>query len=81
MCRVKLGAFGDTGLKVSPIGLGMAALGRPGYINLGHAQDLAYDYDLDAMEQRAHHVLDAAWDSGIRYFDAARAKFYAEPRR
>jgi len=51
----------------------MAALGRPGYINLGHAQDLASDYDVDAMEQRAHHVLDAAWNSGIRYFDAARS--------
>jgi aryl-alcohol dehydrogenase-like predicted oxidoreductase len=70
---VKLRSFGDTGLEVSPIGLGMAALGRPGYINLGHAQDLAYDYDEDAMEQRAHHVLDAAWDSGVRYFDAARS--------
>jgi aryl-alcohol dehydrogenase-like predicted oxidoreductase len=51
----------------------MAALGRPGYINLGHAQDLACDYDVEAMEQRAHQVLDAAWDSGIRYFDAARS--------
>ena len=51
----------------------MAALGRPGYINLGHAQDLAYDYDEDAMGRKAHHVLDAAWDSGIRYFDAARS--------
>jgi aryl-alcohol dehydrogenase-like predicted oxidoreductase len=70
---VKLRAFGDTGLKVSPIGLGMAALGRPGYINLGHAQDLAHDYDEDVMEQRADHVLDAAWNSGIRYFDAARS--------
>jgi len=70
---VKLRPFGDTGLKVSPIGLGMAALGRPGYINLGHAQDLAYDYEGDAMEQRAHLVLDAAWASGVRYFDAARS--------
>jgi aryl-alcohol dehydrogenase-like predicted oxidoreductase len=70
---VNLRPFGDTGLKVSPIGLGMAALGRPGYINLGHAQDLAHDYDVNAMEQRAHRVLDAAWDSGIRYFDAARS--------
>jgi aryl-alcohol dehydrogenase-like predicted oxidoreductase len=51
----------------------MAALGRPGYINLGHAQDLARDYDVQAMEQRAYEVLDAAWDGGIRYFDAARS--------
>jgi aryl-alcohol dehydrogenase-like predicted oxidoreductase len=52
--------FGDTRLMVSRIGLGMAALGRPGYINLGHAQDLARNYDVQAMEQRAYEVLDAA---------------------
>jgi aryl-alcohol dehydrogenase-like predicted oxidoreductase len=65
--------FGDTRLMVSRIGLGMAALGRPGYINLGHAQDLACTYDVKAMEQRAYEVLDAAWDAGVRYFDAARS--------
>jgi aryl-alcohol dehydrogenase-like predicted oxidoreductase len=65
--------FGDTGLVVSRIGLGMAALGRPGYINLGHARDLARDYEVAVMEQRAHEVLDAAWDTGVRYFDAARS--------
>jgi aryl-alcohol dehydrogenase-like predicted oxidoreductase len=65
--------FGDTGLMVSRIGLGMAAMGRPGYINLGHAQDLARKYDVQAMEQRAYEVLDAARDGGIRYFDAARS--------
>jgi hypothetical protein len=70
---VELRTFGDTGLKVSPIGLGMAALGRPGYINLGHAHDLGHDYDVPAMERRAHTVLDAAWSTGIRYFDAARS--------
>jgi aryl-alcohol dehydrogenase-like predicted oxidoreductase len=70
---VELRAFGDTGLVVSRVGLGMAALGRPGYINLGHAQDLARDHDVAAMEQRAHEVLDAAWDVGVRYFDAARS--------
>ena len=70
---MELRAFGDTGLVVSRIGLGMAALGRPGYINLGHAQDLARDHDVAAMEQRAHEVLDAAWDAGVRYFDAARS--------
>ena len=29
---MQLRPFGNTGLLVSPIGLGMAALGRPGYI-------------------------------------------------
>jgi aryl-alcohol dehydrogenase-like predicted oxidoreductase len=70
---VELRRFGDTGLTVSRIGLGMAALGRPGYINLGHSDDLAHDYDVDEMERRAHDVLDAAWNAGIRYFDAARS--------
>src|ERR1700733_708327 len=65
--------FGNTGLMVSRVGLGVAALGRPGDINLGHAQDLARNYDVQAMEQRAYAVLDAARDSGIRYFDAARS--------
>src|SRR5262249_23521724 len=27
--------------KFAPIGLGLAALGRPGYITVGHARDLA----------------------------------------
>ena len=35
----------------SRLGLGLASLGRPGYINLGHAADLGRDYDRAAMEQ------------------------------
>lgn len=60
------------------LGLGLAALGRPGYINLGHADDLGRMYAVDAMEQQAHAVLDAAWAHGIRYFDAARSYGRAE---
>jgi aryl-alcohol dehydrogenase-like predicted oxidoreductase len=70
--------FGTTGLTVTPLGLGLAALGRPGYINLGHATDLAHDYDVAAMEARAHATLDAAWAAGVRYFDAARSYGRAE---
>jgi aryl-alcohol dehydrogenase-like predicted oxidoreductase len=51
----------------------MAALGRPGYINLAHAGDLEHDYDPRAMERHAHAVLDAAWAAGVRYFDVARS--------
>ena len=36
--------LGRTGSIVSRLGLGLAALGRPGYINLGHADDLGHDY-------------------------------------
>ena len=70
--------LGRTGLDVSRIGLGLAALGRPGYINLGHAADLGGDHAVAAMETRAHAVLDAAWDAGVRYFDAARSYGRAE---
>jgi aryl-alcohol dehydrogenase-like predicted oxidoreductase len=60
------------------MGLGLAALGRPGYIDLGHGDDFAGETDVAAMEARAHEVLDAAWDLGVRYFDAARSYGLAE---
>jgi len=60
------------------MGLGLAALGRPGYINLGHAGDLNHNYSVAAMEEHSHQVLDAAWKAGIRYFDAARSYGRAE---
>ena len=70
--------LGASVLSVSRIGLGLAALGRPGYINLGHAADLDGDYGVAAMAANAHAVLDAAWAAGIRYFDAARSYGRAE---
>ncbi len=70
--------LGHTDLEVTPLGLGLAALGRPGYINLGHAEDLAGHTDVESMERRAHDVLDAAYEGGIRYFDAARSYGLAE---
>ena len=75
---MKLRSLGDTDLTVTPMGLGLAALGRPGYINLGHSADLGRDYDVAAMAAHAHAVLDAAWAAGIRYFDAARSYGRAE---
>ncbi len=69
--------LGATGLPVSPLGLGLAALGRPGYINLGHADDVG-DTDVAAMEAHAHAVLDAAYAGGVRYVDAARSYGRAE---
>jgi len=75
---MELRKLGTTELIVSPIGLGLAALGRPGYINLGHAEDLDENYEVRAMEAHTHAVLDAAWEAGIRYFDAARSYGRAE---
>jgi aryl-alcohol dehydrogenase-like predicted oxidoreductase len=60
------------------LGLGLAALGRPGYVTLNHASDLGGRYDPSAMEAHAHAVLDAAFDGGIRYVDAARSYGRAE---
>ena len=75
---MKLQQFGTTNHNVSPIGLGLAALGRPGYINLGHGEDLQHDYEVGAMTLRTHDLLDAAWNAGVRYFDAARSYGRAE---
>ncbi len=70
--------LGRAGLRVSRIGLGLATLGRPGYINLGHGEDLAGRTDVAGMEQNAHDVLDSAYERGVRYFDAARSYGRAE---
>jgi aryl-alcohol dehydrogenase-like predicted oxidoreductase len=70
--------LGATGVMVGPIGLGLAALGRPEYINLERDADLGPDRSVVAMEQRCHAVLDAAWASGVRYVDAARSYGRAE---
>src|SRR5215210_7249823 len=60
------------------LGLGLAALGRPGYVTLNHAADLRGRYDPASMEAHTHAVLDAAFETGIRYFDAARSYGCAE---
>ena len=65
-------------LPVPRIGLGLAALGRPGYINLGHGQDLPAGHGIQAMRQQAFEVLDAAYAGGVRSFDVARSYGRAE---
>src|SRR3954466_4838596 len=70
--------LGRWGLPGTAIGLGLAALGRPGYLTIGHGRDLGPDRSVEAMERHAHEVLDAAYAGGIRYFDAARSYGRAE---
>src|SRR4051794_21331819 len=65
-------------ISYTSLGLGLAALGRPGYINLGHNQDLPAERTREAMRTQAVQVLDTAWDAGVRYFDAARSYGAAE---
>ncbi len=59
------------------LGLGLAALGRPGYMTLGHALDVR-DSRLEAMRANAWAVLDAAYAGGLRHVDAARSYGQAE---
>jgi len=54
------------------LGLGLAALGRPGYINLGHHQNIGPDKSKEALYFQAEKVLNFAYQSGIQYFDVAR---------
>lgn len=60
------------GREVPQLGVGLAALGRPGYINLGHDSDLPAK-TVDEMRNQCWEVLDAAFACGVRYFDAARS--------
>lgn len=57
----------------SHLGLGLAAVGRPGYINLGREKDLGENRTPDSLRTRTHELLDAAYAQGVRYFDAARS--------
>ncbi|NLR90360.1 aldo/keto reductase [Flammeovirga agarivorans] len=78
MSKISIVPFGKTNLYVSRIGLGLAALGRPGYINLGHGKDLEENYNIDAMQNRSSDILTAAANAGITYFDTARSYGKAE---
>ncbi len=69
--------LGASGIATSPISLGLAAAGRPGYLNLGHGDDFP-DHSVQAMQARTHKLLDAAHQGGVRHFDAARSYGRAE---
>ncbi|MDQ6900403.1 MAG: aldo/keto reductase [Candidatus Dormibacteraeota bacterium] len=70
--------LGRSGLAVTPVGLGLAALGRPAYINLGRDADLGARRSVADLRLRTHAVLDAAYDAGLRYVDVARSYGLAE---
>ena len=70
--------LGRAELPAGPIGLGLAAVGRPAYITLGRAEDLGPDRSVEALRRLTHALLDAAYAAGVRYFDAARSYGYAE---
>src|SRR3954470_22155901 len=60
------------------LGLGLAALGRPGSLNVAHGAELGADRSVGALRARTHEVLDFAYAQGIRDFDAARSYGRAE---
>jgi aryl-alcohol dehydrogenase-like predicted oxidoreductase len=70
--------LGRRGLVVSRLGVGLAAIARPGYITLGRAADLPADRSPDALFARVAAVLDAASGAGVRYVDVARSYGRAE---
>jgi aryl-alcohol dehydrogenase-like predicted oxidoreductase len=70
--------LGATGISLSAMGFGLAAIGRPGYITLGHDEDLAGRTDPSELEQHTHDLLDSALAGGITYVDTARSYGRAE---
>jgi aryl-alcohol dehydrogenase-like predicted oxidoreductase len=75
---VEIRRLGETGLVASRIGLGLAALGRPVYIDVGRDRDLGNERTREVMEARCREVLDAAYAAGIRSIDVARSYGDAE---
>jgi aryl-alcohol dehydrogenase-like predicted oxidoreductase len=60
------------------LGLGLAALGRPAYINLGRDAELPPERSVEAMRSATFRVLDAAYEAGVRWIDVARSYGRAE---
>jgi aryl-alcohol dehydrogenase-like predicted oxidoreductase len=71
-------SLGATGLPTTPVGVGLAAVGRPAYIDLGRELDLGEHRSEEDLRRRTHELLDAARARGVRYVDAARSYGLAE---
>ena len=70
--------LGRGGPRVSRIGLGLAAIGRPAYITTHRAADFGSDRSEHAFRARTWESLDAAYAAGVRYVDVARSYGLAE---
>src|ERR1700674_5290335 len=75
---MQMRVLGASGLEVTPLGIGLAGVGRPAYLGLGRDADLGDDRSVESLQRRAHGLLDAAYAAGIRYVDAARSYGLAE---
>jgi aryl-alcohol dehydrogenase-like predicted oxidoreductase len=77
-CVVERRGLGRSGLAVTRLGIGLAAIARPGYITLGRDRDLPAERSPEALYARVAAVLDVAHAAGIRYVDVARSYGRAE---
>jgi aryl-alcohol dehydrogenase-like predicted oxidoreductase len=62
---------------IERLALGLAALGRPAYINVGRGE-LPADRTVEAMRAASWAVLDQAYAAGVRWVDVARSYGRAE---
>lgn len=65
--------LGNSGIEVSELGIGLAALGRPAYHTLKHDRDLGPDKSPHALLNNTLATLDQAKKSGISFYDTARS--------
>ena len=63
-------------MSLQKIGLGTAAIGRPQYINIRSKE--ADRFELDSFKKKGLHILEEAYQKGIRYFDTAPGYGIAE---
>lgn len=61
---------------IGKIGLGLAAIGRPQYINIRQENPEPFDYE--QFRRQGMDVLNAAYQNGVRYFDTAPGYGMAE---
>jgi aryl-alcohol dehydrogenase-like predicted oxidoreductase len=70
--------LGTSGLEVTPIGIGLAGVGRPAYLGFGRDEDLGAERSVVFLRRRTYELLDAAYEAGVRYVDTARSYGLAE---
>ena len=63
---------------IGRLGVGLAAIGRPAYINLGRADELGTRRSVDELRAVSWAVLDEAYAAGVRWVDVARSYGRAE---
>ena len=63
---------------IGRLGVGLAAIGRPAYINLGRTEELGAHRGVEELRALSWAVLDEAYAAGVRWVDAARSYGRAE---